>query len=656
MVVVSSDKGAMFQEDKTEVSALEEGIPKRELRGVQLGVFTAIAAIMSLFHLFVLGFYPITPWILYTVHLGLAAVLVLFLYPMRKAGSQKGISLFDLLLALLVVAATVYFIVEMDELIYRIGISPTNWDLLASVVVVLLVLEITRRTSGLILPVLAILFILYAHFGKYLPGILGHRGYEWDRIFSYLTSLDAIYSVPIGASASFVFLFILFSAFLNVTGASKFFIDFALGAAGGARGGPAKTAVLASALFGSVSGNSVANVVSTGAFTIPLMKNIGYSPRFSAAVEAVASTGGQIMPPILGSAAFIMAQLVGVSYLDIVIASIIPALLYFLTVYIMVDLEAAKLGLKGLPKAQLPSMKEVLKHDGYLMVPLLVLIFVMTVLKASPIKAAIWAIASTIIVTFWRKTSRLGPRKLLDCLAKGAESALGMIAACATAGIIIGVLNLTGTGLKFASLVISLSGDILPVALILTMLATSVLGMGLPTTAAYLITAAVVAPALVQMGVNVLAAHMFVFYYACLSAITPPVALAAYAGAGIAKAKPMQVGITAVKLGLVAFIVPFMFIYGPSLLWQGTIVNILLATLTASIGAYALACALQGWFWGGEANWGIRAALGVAAISLIKPGLWTDLLGLGLIGVALAFQLIARRKQQKDESLFLNNQ
>lgn len=465
-----------------------------------------------------------------------------------------------------------------------------------------------------------------------------------------MSGMDAIFSVPLGASASFVFLFILFSAFLNASGAGKFFIDFSLGATGSARGGPAKTAVVASALFGTVSGNSTANVVSTGAFTIPLMKKIGYSPRFSGAVESVASTGGQIMPPILGSAAFIMAQLIGVPYMDIVKASIIPAsiipaLLYFATVFIMIDLEAARLGLKGLPKSSLPQPIEVLKKRGHLMIPLLVLIYVLAIMNASPIKAAIWAIAATLIVSAFRKESRMGWKAILQSLSKGAESALGMIAACATAGIIIGVLNLTGSGLKFASVVISLSGDSLPIALVLTMLASIILGMGLPTTAAYLITAAVVAPALVQMGVSPMAAHMFVFFFACLSAITPPVALAAFAGAEIAKAKPMEVAVTSVKLGIVAFIVPFKFVYGPTLLWEGSMLKIILTAITALMGTYSLACAIQGWFFGGTANLFLRLILGLSSLMLIKPGSLTDYLGIGLLLVAIALRVFIFKKQ-----------
>ncbi|MCM3690945.1 TRAP transporter permease [Neobacillus niacini] len=641
----------MSQNQTTELGIQEESSSKRNLQGFNLKIFTVIAVFMSLFHIYVLGFYPITPWILYTVHLGLGAILVLMLYPMKKSLSNNGImvtSIIDYILIGLNFFAGAYLIVEMEELVFRIGVAPTPMDLFVSIILIITVLEITRRTTGLILPILAVLFIAYAHYGQFIPGDLGHRGYSWDRILSYLNSMDAIFSVPIGASATFVFLFILFGSFLAETGGSKFFIDFAIGVAGGRRGGPAKAAVLSSALFGTVSGNSVANVVSTGVFTIPLMKKIGYSPRYAGAVEAVASTGGQIMPPILGSAAFIMAQLLGVSYLNIVVASIIPALLYFFTVMIMIDFQAAKLGLKGLPKHQLPNIKKVLINDGHLFIPLIVLIFTMTILKTSPIKAAIWAIASTIIVSFLKKHSRVTISKIIKCLAGGAESALSMIAACATAGLIIGVLNLTGAGLKFASIIVSLAGDNLVLALILTMVATIILGMGLPTTAAYLITAAVVAPALVQMGVTPLSAHMFVFYFACLSAFTPPVALAAYAAAGIANAKPMQVGLTACKIGIVAFIIPFVFVYGPAILMQGTAGEIIMATITALIGAFVLACAVEGWFIGKRATIITRVLLGVASITLIDPGLVTDLIGLGLILAAGLFHHFVGPKKVED--------
>lgn len=630
----------MSENKIAELEIQENSSSKKVLGGIQLKLFTLIAVFMSVFHLFVLGFYPITPWILYTVHLGLGAILVIMLYPMRKSAHNSSFTtIMDYILILLVLFAGSYLIIEMDQLVYRIGVAPTPLDLVVSLILIVTVLEITRRTTGLILPILAFVFILYAHYGKYIPGDLGHRGYDWDRILSYLNSMDAIFSVPIGASATFVFLFILFGSFLGMTGGSKFFIDFAIGATGGKRGGPAKAAVVSSALFGSVSGNSVANVVSTGVFTIPLMKKIGYPSRYAGAVESVASTGGQIMPPILGSAAFIMAQLLGTSYLNIVYASIVPALLYFVTVIIMIDLQAAKLGIKGLPKNELPNLKNVLMKEGHLFIPLFVLIFTMTVLNTSPIKAAIWAIASTIIVSFIKKHTRMTFSKLIKCLVDGAQSALGMIAACATAGLVIGVLNLTGAGLKFASLILSIAGDNLALALIMTMCATIILGMGLPTTAAYLITAAVVAPALIQMGVSPLAAHMFVFYFACLSAFTPPVALAAYAAAGIADAKPMQVALTSMKIGIVAFIIPFVFVYGPAILLQGTPTQIIVSTLTALIGAFVLACGVEGWFIGKRANFIVRIFLISAALTLIIPGIITDAIGLGLIVGGVFIQL-----------------
>jgi len=633
-------RSAVSKNKSTDLEIQENVGSKKILGGIQLKLFTLIAVFMSVFHLYVLGFYPITPWVLYTVHLGLGAILILMVYPMRKSANKSQVTtIIDYILILLVLFAGSYLIIEMDELVYRIGVAPTFLDLVVSIILIAVVLEITRRTTGLILPILALIFILYAHFGMYIPGDLGHRGYSWDRILSYLNSMDAIFSVPIGASATFVFLFILFGSFLGETGGSKFFIDFAIGATGGKRGGPAKAAVLSSALFGSVSGNSVANVVSTGVFTIPLMKKIGYSSRYAGAVESVASTGGQIMPPILGSAAFIMAQLLGTSYINIVYASIVPALLYFFTVIIMIDLQAAKLGLKGLPKNELPNLKNVLIKEGHLFIPLLVLIFTMTILNTSPIKAAIWAIVSTIIVSFVKKHTRMTFSKLIKCLVNGAQSALGMIAACATAGLVIGVLNLTGAGLKFASLILSIAGDNLALALIMTMCATIILGMGLPTTAAYLITAAVVAPALIQMGVSPLAAHMFVFYFACLSAFTPPVALAAYAAAGIADAKPMQVAMTSMKIGIVAFIIPFVFVYGPAILLQGTPIEIIVSTLTALVGAFVLACGVEGWFIGKMSSIHVRILLIASSLMLIVPGLITDAIGFALIVCCVLIQL-----------------
>jgi TRAP transporter 4TM/12TM fusion protein len=595
------------------------------------------AIFISVYHLYVLGVKPMSAWIFYTIHLSSAIILVFAIYPLQKNKKNTLLRFIDLISIISMAAVTVYLIANMNDIISRISTSPTGMDLIASTILIIFVLETTRRTNGTILPLLAILFLLYGKFGYLFPGVLQHRGYEWERIVGYLTGFDGLYSSPISATANFVFIFIIFGAFLSASGSGKFFIDFALGATGKRRGGPAKAGVFASALMGTVSGTSVSNVVATGAFTIPLMKKVGYSPRFAGAVESVASTGGQIMPPILGSAAFIMAAMTGTPYLDIVIASILPAFLYFFAVYVMIDLEAAKTGLKGLPKSEIPNPINVLKKSGYLITPLLVLIFVLTILNSSPNKAALWAIVTAFIISMIKKHTRMSLNRTLSALANAALSAIGIISACATAGIIIGILNLTGVGLKLASFIINFSGGSLFFALVLTMVACLILGMGLPTAASYIITATVMAPVLIQLGTSLLSAHMFVFYYACLSAITPPVALAAFAGAAIAKAKPMEVAFTSVKLGIIAFIVPFMFVYDPILLFDGSVIEIIIATITAIIGTFILASGVQGWFIGNRVNVLSRFILLVGSLCLIIPGLLSDLIGGGIILIFIIY-------------------
>lgn len=633
-----------------QIEVIEEGSARRDLTGFWKNAVYVVGIVMSLFHIYGLAIRPITPWILYCGHIGLGFILCLALYNAKKVSERNTVPLYDLVIMACTIFAVVYMVFEMNGLVYRIGINPTTMDIIVSIIVIGVTLEVTRRVCGNILPGIAIAFLLYARFGNYLPGLLGHRGYSWDKILSYMIGLDAIFSTPIGASARMVFLFVLFGSFLKISGATDFFMNLALSLTGSARGGPAKVAVVSSALFGTVSGNSVANVVSTGAFTIPLMKSIGYKPVFAGAVEAVASTGGQIMPPILGSAAFIMAQLIGVPYLRIVTASIIPALLYFSTVFLMVDLEAVKHNLKGLDKKELPVFKNIIRQEGLLIIPLLTLIYVLSIAKASPIRAAMWAIGSTIVVTWITKGKKgMEIRGILDALSEGAINSISVIAACGTAGIVIGVMNLTGTGLKFASAVISLSMGILPIALLLTMLASLILGMGLPTTASYLICAAVAAPALVKMGVTPLAAHMFVLYFACLSAITPPVALAAYAGAGIAKAKPMEVGFAACKIGISAFLVPFIFVYENSLLWEGAVGTILITIVTALLGVTMLSFGVQSQALNLRLGKVESIVLILASLLLIKPGLITDIIGFCVCAVVILISLQRSRRQKRVE-------
>ena len=626
----------------------EEGYSARTLTGFTYRLFLCIGLVMALFHIYLLGYSSLEPWILYYTHLGFGLALAYLLYPFSAKSNASRPGAADIGLIVLSVAACAYFIISMNEIVFRIGVSPTPLDLVFSSLVILLVLEMTRRTNGFVLPLIAVLFILYGLYGNLLPySFGGHRGYSFSRLISYLVGMDAMLSTPLATAASFVFLFFLFSSFLASTGAGQFFIDLALGLAGGTRGGPAKVAVIGSALFGMISGSSSANVVASGTFTIPMMIKTGYSPRFSAAVESVASTGGQMTPPILGAAAFIIAELTGTPYLDIALATVIPALLYFTSIYYMIDLEALKLSLMGHKAEDLPNVRSLIVRRGHLLIPILVLLYVMIVMKASVVKAAIFGIYATVLCTFLRRDTRITVNKAVAGIADGAKQAVGLISACATAGLIIGVLNMTGTGLKFAGAVIAFSGGSIPVALFLTMCASLVLGMGLPTAAAYLICAAVVAPALTGLGVPVLTANLFIFYFACLSAITPPVALAAFTASFLARSNPMSVAFTAVRLGFVAFIVPYMFVYAPSLLFQGSPLTIATTIVTALAGVIFIGSALQGYFLGARLPAVSRALFFAAAITLIIPGYLTDGIGagLGLFGYAVQ-RCMAKRDPQ----------
>ena len=639
----------LFQKKEKTVDDLEleeGGSKKRELTGFWKKYVYVLGIIAVLFHFYVLVIHPISYWRLYLMHILFGMLLVYAIYKPGKK-FKDTVPWYDVLLMLAGIGTVIYCITAERGMAYRMGSNPTTADLIAISIILLLLLEGTRRIYGMILPTVAIVFLLYCHFGQYFSGGLGHSGYSWKKTISYMLGYEAVFGSPMNASATMVFLFMVFGAFLTFSGAGPFFIDLAMSLAGSKRGGPAKVAVISSALFGTVSGNSVANVVSTGAFTIPLMRSVGYKPKFAAAVEATASFGGQIMPPILGSAAFIMAELIGAPYSEIMLASIIPALLYFFTVFLMVDIEAAKNNLTGVAKEELPKRKYVLQNL-YMLLPLVVLTLVMTVLNQSAIRAASWGILSCIIV-YIIKNRKFSFKEIMDAMADGAKSACGMICACGTAGIVVGVLNMTGAGIKFASFVVEVANGHLLVALILTMIASLILGMGLPTSASYIICAAVAAPALIDMGLTAIQAHMFVFYFACISAITPPVAMAAYAGATISGSKPMEVGFTACKLGICAFIVPFMFCYAPTLLWKGAAGDIIVTIITALIGATMLSYGLQRYAGCFSLPLGIIPAciLIASALLMIIPGAVTDLIGIAGACVVLIPLFLKKRHMQK---------
>jgi len=514
----------------------------------------------------------------------------------------------------------------------------TRFDMIVGICGTLLTLEAARRVVGTPIVVIASGFLAYAYFGAYLPGFLSHRGYSIERIVSHMYfTTEGILGIPLGVSATFIFLFILFGAFLERTGIGKLFIDIADAIAGWAAGGPAKVAVITSALEGTISGSSVANTVGSGSFTIPMMKKLGYRPEFAGAVEAAASTGGQIMPPIMGAAAFLIAEFIGMPYVEIAKAAAIPACLYFLGIFIEVHFEAKRCGLKGKTWDQIPRFVTVLKERGHLFVPLIAIIYILME-GYTPAYAALIGLGLSVVAGMVKKATRMSIPDIVDALEAGARSALGVAIACATAGIIVGVVTLTGLGLKMANGLIDLAGGNLLLTMFFTMITSLILGMGVPTTANYVITATMCAPALVLLGIPLLAAHLFVFYFGIIADITPPVALAAYAGAGIARANPFWTGVTASKLAIGAFIVPYIFVLNPAMVLIGTTPYLLSMNLvTACGGMFGIGVAMIG-FCLAPMSWLERAVFLLGGLMLIDPGIVTDVSGLGLLAVGLLFQ------------------
>ncbi len=603
--------------------------------------------LVSLFHVWVLTVRPIDPWYFRTLHVVMGGILVFVFVPAWGGEKERHFpNWFDWICILMLVVPTIYIFTVFDDWINRVGVVPTGWDFFFSVLFVVAVWEMARRTTGWPLAILTVVFILYGHFGNYLPGLFYHKGYAWDRMATYLFSLDGILGLPIQASAHYIFLFVLFGAFVDASGAGKFFVDFARCIAGRARGGPAKVSIISSALIGTASGSSVANVVVDGVFNIPLMKASGFRKDVAGAVEAMNSSGGQIVPPVMGAGAFLMAEILRIPYSQVCLAAIIPAALYFFSSYFMIDFYAAQTGLKGLKKEELPIFHKIMLEKGYLLIPLILLLVSLMVLMYSPYRSAMIGIISLIIASWIRKETRMGLMPIFRTLGNGARQAMEIIATCAAAGIIVGVLAQTGLGQKFAMIIFSYSKGILFIALIFTMLVAIVLGMGMPTTAAYAICASVLAPALVNdFNVPPIAAHLFIFYYACLSALTPPVALASFAAAAIANARPMEVGWQALRFAIAGFIIPFMFIYGPAMVLQGTGFEITTVIVTGLLGTMSLAAAVQGWLFR-TVSLPVRGLLLVAALALIKPGWVTDVIGLGLLLSIGGFNFISAKKKR----------
>lgn len=575
-------------------------------------------------------------------HLGFAMVLVLLTVPGMSESSRLYGYRWHINAPLIGAAAVVgaYPVFYFMEIAQRGAGDPTTFSVILGVVAVLLVLEATRRVVGWPLPILAGTFIIYAFVGPHLPGMLAHRGFDIERVAAtlYLTT-SGIAGTPLQVSATYVAVFVIFAAFLDVSGAGKFFIDWTYAALAWFRGGPAKVAIVASALMGTVSGSAVANTAATGTFTIPIMKRAGLKPAFAGAVEAAASSGGQLMPPVMGAAAFIMVEIMGRPYTDIMVAAAVPALLYFLAIFAMVDFQVAKQGIRGLPKSELPDAWKIFKEGWHLLVPLILLIYFLVVVRYTPTKAAVFAIAAVVLATLARRATWMGPQRLFEACRRGGFAMLEVAMACACAGLTIGVLMLTGLALRLSTIMIDLSGGNVFVLLLLTMGVSLILGMGLPTSAVYVVLATLVVPAMTEMGVDLMAAHMFVFYFGVLANVTPPVAIAAYAGAGLAGADSTKTGLIAFRLALAGFILPFIWVYNPALLLQGDGFSIAVAILTAVVGILSLAAAVQGYLLGANATWYQRVMLGAGALTLIKPGLVTDGLGASLIAAAVLTRL-----------------
>jgi TRAP transporter 4TM/12TM fusion protein len=598
-----------------------------------------IGVAMALFHMWAIAFGAPEAMIFRGMHLLFAVVLIFLLYRSRGDSAGRPPSLVDYALLALAAAPILYLFVNYGYLVNRIYYIDdlTIPDMVFGVILIAIVLEATRRVIGLALPITAAVFLVY---GLFIARLEPMR--LLDQL--YMTT-EGIFGIPLGVSAAYVMIFVMFGSFMERTGTGQLFMDFAMSLTGHTAGGPGKVAVISSSLFGTISGSAVANVMVDGPITIPLMKRTGFKPHFAAAVESVASTGGQIMPPVMGAAAFVMAEFLGVSYVQVTIWALIPSLLYYVACFGAVHFEAKRQGLFGVPRSEIPRLSRVLRERGHLFIPILIILAGMYSGYSAPLAALAGTLACFPAAALRANTrGNVRPLMVIEAMIDGSRNALTVALACASAGIIIGVIALSGLGIVFTQYVVALAQDSLISALVLTMLAGIVLGMGMPTTPAYILMTALLVPAIIKLGVITPAAHRFAFYFAILSAITPPVALAVFAAAGIAKSNLWTTGWAAMRIGAAGFIVPFMFVYEPALLMIGDWPTIIVSFVTATIGCLTLAAGLHGYLLRPTPLWE-RAVLVVAALLLVNPGWISDLIGFALLAAIGAFQYAGRRTE-----------
>ena len=578
-----------------------------------------------------------------SIHLGF--LLVIFYINAMVDSEKRWEQIFLGIMALFALGGCAYITILDENLQLRAGIVYAS-DILFAILLIIAIFEACRRKMGNPLVIITLVFVAYAFLGKYIPGFLNQPGMTLKKFTSlvYLTT-DGIFGSPLYASASYVVLFVLLGAIMSVSGIGDYMTNLATSLFGHMRGGPAKVAVVASGFFGSISGSPTANVIGTGTFTIPMMKKNGFEPEFAAAVEATASTGGAIMPPIMGSTAFIMAEMLGIPYTAVAKAALIPAILYFLAVLFGVDIYAAKHGLKGIPRSQLPKVRSMLKQI-YMLAPLIFLIFCMAVFNMTIVRSGLLTIIVTLVLVEINPKTRMTKEQWLQIPVQTVKSAVSVGIACAMAGIISGVIMGSGLGYRISSILTSVAGTSMLLLLVLTMVVSLIMGMGVPTTAAYLVLASLVAPTMIQLGIPPLAAHMFIFYFGCISSITPPVALAAYAGAGLAGCDPNKTGYKAFRLAFCSFLMPYLFVYNPVLLMEGGVLDILWSLVTALIGAYLLASGFEGFFFRWSLKWFERPLMILGAVMLIVPGMVTDLVGIAIIVVEFVTEFMFKRSEK----------
>lgn len=608
------------------------------------GVTSGLGVFLVLFYFYNAGWSPVTVQYHRGIYVFITFILVFLLYPFRKGSPSTRPSAVDVLLALAAGFVCLYWMIEFEDLSYRAGVE-TDLDFAVSLAGILISLEVCRRVLGLALTLTGVLCIVYAYFGSYFPEVLALRGFSLERIATYLfLTQDGVFGVMADVMVTYVILFIFFGAFLSKSGAGRFFIDLPLSLAGRTTGGPAKVAVIASALFGSLSGSAIANTVTMGAFTIPLMKRTGFKPHVAGAIEASASLGGAFMPPVMGAGAFLMAELTRTDYFTIMKISLFPAIMYFFSIFCMIHFEAKKQGLKGLPKEQLPDWKKILKKEWFMSFPLLVIVAMM-MSGYSPGMAAFWGTLACVAASRFVPRHKMGPREILEAILMGAENTLIIGATVGVIGVIVGTIALTGIGLKFTDVIISLSGGVLPLALLLIGLASCVLGTGVPVTATYLITAVLAVPALGMMGIAPITAHMIVFWLAQDSNITPPVCVPPFAAAAIAHADPWRTAWTSFKFAKLLYVMPFLFAYVPGVLLEGTTLDVLMALFSSFLGTLAFSSLSMFYLIRplSLAQWILFA---VATVFCYMPHFWASAVGIFLVGVVYFWQ-----KRQMDRPI-----